>query len=128
MKEEFQIRLKKVMDSHNMKAVELCEKTGIPKGAVSYYLNGKSVPKADRLYVLAKALDVSEAWLMGYDVPMARTQEQKNNDAIADIVVRLRTDNEFFDVVEALQTDPNFYSAVLSIHALAAQTNDAANK
>lgn len=128
MKEEFQVRLKKVMDAHNMKAVDLCEKTGIPKGQVSYYLNGKSVPKADRLYVLAKALDVSEAWLMGYDVPMARTQEQKNNDTIASIVVKLRTDNEFLDVVDALQTDPNFYSAVLSIRALAAQTNDAANK
>lgn len=127
MKEEFKVRLKKAMDAHNMKAVDLCEKTGIPKGAVSYYLSGKSVPKADRLYLICKALDVSEAWLLGYDVAMARTQAQKNNDAIANIVVKLRTDSEFLDVVDALQTDPNFYSAVLSIRALAAKTNDAAN-
>ena len=128
MKEEFTVRLKKAMDAKNMKAVDLCERTGIPKGAVSYYLNGRSVPKADRLYLISKALDVSEAWLLGYDVGMARTQAQKNNDTIASIVVKLRADSEFLDVVDALQTDPNFYSAVLSIRALAAKTNNATNK
>jgi transcriptional regulator with XRE-family HTH domain len=127
MKEEFKIRLKKAMDAHNMKAVELCEKTGIPKGAVSYYLSGKSVPKADRLYLICKVLDVSEAWLLGYDVPMARSQEQKNNDTIASIVVELKTNNEFFDVVEALRTDPEFMAAVLSIRNLAVKGNGTPN-
>lgn len=39
---------------------------------------------------------------MGYDVPMETPQEQKNNDAIADIIVRLRTDQKFFLSVDAL--------------------------
>jgi len=126
MKEEFKVRLKKALDARNMKAVDLVEKTGIPKGAVSYYLNGRSVPKADRLYLICMALDVSEAWLLGYDVDMARTQVQKNNDAIANIVVKLKTDNEFFDVVDALRTDPEFMAAVLSIRNLATK-NDTVN-
>lgn len=128
MKEEFKVRLKKAMDARNMKAVDLVERTGIHKGTISYYLSGKSTPKSDKLYLISKALDVSEAWLLGYDVGMARTQAQKNNDTIASIVVRLRTDDEFLDVVDALQTDPNFYSAVLSIHALAAKPNDVNGK
>ena len=128
MKEEFKVRLKKAMNARNLKAVDLVERTGIPKGAISYYLSGRSTPKSDRLYLIAKTLDVSEAWLLGYDVPTARTKEQKNNDTIASIVVKLRTDDEFFDVVNALQTDPNFYSAVLSIHALTAKDDDVTNK
>ena len=124
MKEEFKVRLKKAMDARNMKAVDLVERTGIPKGAISYYLSGKSTPKADRLYLLSKALDVSEAWLLGYDVPMVRTQAQKNNDTIASIVVDLRTDNEFLDLVDALRTDPEFRAAVQSIRSLAVKASD----
>lgn len=72
VKEEFKDRLKKALEIRNMKAVDLCEKTKIPKGAISYYLAGKSTPKADRLYLICKALDVSEAWILGYDVEMER--------------------------------------------------------
>lgn len=99
---DFKFRLKQAMDARDMKAVDLCNKTGIPKGAISYYLNGRSEPKADRLYNIAKALDVSEAWLLGYDVDMERTNAQKNNDTIASIVVRMRTDKAFFAAAKAL--------------------------
>lgn len=82
MKEEFKDRLKKALEIRNMKAVDLVEKTGIPKGAVSYYLNGKSTPKADRLYLICKALDVSEAWMLGYDVEMEKDSEGKEKPTV----------------------------------------------
>ena len=37
---------------------------------MSQYLKGSFEPKPERVSALAKALKVSEAWLMGYDVPM----------------------------------------------------------
>ena len=95
-------RLQMALDMRNMKAADLCQKTGIPKGAVSYYLSGKSEPKADRLYIICKALDVAEAWMLGYDVPIEKTPKQKNNDAIADIVVKLRTDEDFLLAVKKI--------------------------
>jgi transcriptional regulator with XRE-family HTH domain len=55
-----------------MKQSELCQITKIPKSAVSQYVSGAFEPKQDRIYLMAKALNVSEAWLMGYDVPMER--------------------------------------------------------
>lgn len=64
-------RIRKGLSIKNMKASELCEKTGIPKSAMSQYINGKFEPKQDRLYLIAKALDVSEPWLMGFDVPIS---------------------------------------------------------
>lgn len=95
-------RIQQAMDIRNMKAVDICEKTGIPKSSMSMYLSGKVEPKSDRLYKIAKCLDVAESWLLGYDVPMERTKAQKNNDAISDIVVRLRTDDRFLLAVKRI--------------------------
>lgn len=99
---ELKERLQYALKSKNMRAAELCERTGIPKGAISYYLAGKSQPKADRLYIIAKALDVSEAWLLGFDVPMTRTAEQKKNDDLVQVIAKLRKDPDFFEVVSIL--------------------------
>lgn len=98
------------MTANNMKAVDLCERTGIPKSAVSYYLSGKSTPKSDRLYLIGRALDVSEAWLLGYDVPKERDNAQKKNDKLAQLVMRMRRDEAFFNAVSKLSdlSDDNF--------------------
>ena len=103
---ELKDRLQEALARKGWKAVDLVEKTGTPKGAVSYYLAGKSKPKADRLYIIAKALDVSEAWLLGYDVPMARSDDQKRNDKLAELIVKLRTDEKFYNTVAALADLP----------------------
>lgn len=66
---EFHIRLQQAMDMRKINQTELCEKTGIPKSAMSQYISGAFKPKQKRTYLLAQALDVDEAWLMGYDVP-----------------------------------------------------------
>ena len=99
---ELRDRLSEALNRKGWKAVDLVEKTGIPKGAVSYYLAGRSKPKTDRLYILAQALDVSEAWLLGYDVPMTRTDDQKKNDQLAKLIVKLRSDEGFYNTVVAL--------------------------
>jgi transcriptional regulator with XRE-family HTH domain len=99
---DFKNRLKMALDMRNMRAVDLVEAAGVPKSAISFYLAGKSKPKADRLYQIARALDVSEAWLLGYDVPMQRTDDQKKNDQLAKLIVRMRTDERFYNNVVLL--------------------------
>ena len=74
-RESCAIRIKRALSIRAMKQSELCRITNIPKSAISQYLSGCFEPKQDRIYLIAKTLDVSEAWLMGYDVPMER---QKN--------------------------------------------------
>lgn len=101
-REKLSVRLKEAMDIRGFRAVDLIDRTGIPKVTLSYYMSGKTEPKADRVYTLAKALDVSEAWLLGFDVPMYRTDEQKKNDALAEIVVRLRKDEKLYNLVVKL--------------------------
>lgn len=99
---EMRDRLREAMERRGMRAVDLVEATGIPKGTISYYLSGKTEPKADRLYLLAQVLDVNEAWLLGYEVPMLRSSNQKKNDQLARLIVRLKTDERLFNVVSAL--------------------------
>lgn len=73
-------RIATALAIRNMKQSELCEITKIPKSAISQYISGAFEPKQDRIYLIAQALDVSEAWLMGYDVPMDRGKKMSPNE------------------------------------------------
>lgn len=106
-KAELKDRLKFALKTKRMKAVELCNQTNIPTSAMSYYMSGRFEPKADRIYLMAKALDVSEAWLMGYDVPMERPEQAKKDDKLVELVVRLRRDNKLFSIVSDLSDLPD---------------------
>lgn len=46
--------------------------SGVSKGQISHYLKGTYEAAQTSLYNLAKALNVSEAWLMGFDVNKTR--------------------------------------------------------
>ena len=65
-------RIAKALTIRNMKQAELCKLANVPKSSLSLYLSGAYEPKQDRIYSIAQVLNVSEAWLMGYDVPMER--------------------------------------------------------
>ena len=67
---DFAERLRIALDFRNMKATKLSALTGINKSTISQYLSKEYEPKRDRLELFAKTLNVNEAWLIGYDVPM----------------------------------------------------------
>lgn len=69
-------RIEKALLIRQMKQSELCKRANIPKSSLSLYLRGAYEPKQDRIYMMAKALNVSEVWLMGYDAPMERSEPQ----------------------------------------------------
>lgn len=78
---DFKDRLLEAIEKSGLKQADIVDRTGISKGALSSYLSGKYKPKQDNTYRLAKALNVDEGWLMGYDVPM-RPNSTKSNYAI----------------------------------------------
>lgn len=70
-------RLKQIMSERNLKQVDIlnltkpyCEKHKVKLGRndISQYVSGKVTPRQTKIYILAEALNVSEAWLMGFDV------------------------------------------------------------
>ena len=95
-------RLKLAMDMAHKKQTDLAEMTGLNKATISRYITGRHEPKADAISSLASALNVSEMWLWGYDVPMERTDFQKKNDQLVKLVIRLRKDERFAHAVAML--------------------------
>lgn len=77
-------RIKEAMKIREMKQIDLAKATGISKPAISQYVSGKYVPKQAATFLIAKALNVSEAWLMGYDVPMERVAPPPKADALTE--------------------------------------------
>lgn len=90
-------RIKKRRKELGLSAEQLGEKLGKNRATIYRYENGdiENLP-LDILEPIAEALATTPQYLMGWE------KVQKNNDAIADIVIRLRTDGEFLDVVSCL--------------------------
>lgn len=63
-------RLNEALQIRGMTAAELAQKTGLNKSSVSRYLSGKAIPRSLAIGSMASALNVSPAWVLGYDVPM----------------------------------------------------------
>lgn len=89
MKNTTAARLQQVMSERNLKQVDVIslskphqKELGVKlgKSALSQYINGKSTPDQEKLVLLSKTLGVSEAWLMGYDAPMANDQQPNSHD------------------------------------------------
>ena len=70
-------RIKEGMELRGLKQADLVERTGISKGALSSYISGRYAPKQNNIYLIAKALNVSEAWLMGINVSAERVTNAK---------------------------------------------------
>lgn len=79
------VRLRQIMRERNLRQADILKMTEpfckqfmvkINKSDLSQFVNGKVVPGQWKLAVLAMALNVSEAWLMGCDVPMERAFEK----------------------------------------------------
>lgn len=83
---EIKDRLKKALDASGMTLTELANKSGIGKGSISKYLHGAVIPKQSAVGELARALHVSPAWLLGFDVNEDGTavQAQLDLDALTD--------------------------------------------
>lgn len=84
-------RLKQIMDMRGLKQIDIinsaqpyCDayKIKLGRNDISQYLSGKVEPRQNKLYILAKALNVSEAWLMGYDVSMERKDDRDSRERL----------------------------------------------
>ncbi|HDJ4966681.1 helix-turn-helix domain-containing protein [Staphylococcus aureus] len=116
MKESFSSRLKKAMLDKQMKQIDIINKSKllsdngakITKTDLSQYVNDKTSPGQKKLYVLSKVLDVSEAWLLGYDVsPKRPTDEERhlnqNEQIIAAHIKDDVTDEEMKEIVNFIE-------------------------
>ena len=72
MESTFSERLKKALASAKMRPSQLAAATGLSKARISQYMNGIYEPKSQAAFLIARALNVSEAWLIGEGGSMER--------------------------------------------------------
>ena len=110
-------RLKQIMVERNLRQVDIlkltepyCQKYNVKmnKSDISQYCSGKTEPNQDKLFVLGKALQVNEAWLMGFDVPEANFDSRNNfSDSeilyIANMLTTIKGTNEYIATIEIIK-------------------------
>lgn len=78
---------------------ELSEEWGFPYSTVSEWVNGRKYPRIDRIEVMADYFGIQKSDL----IEDKMTEEKgKDNEALASIIVRMRSDKDFFAAVETL--------------------------
>lgn len=61
-------RLNEALYMRGMTAAELANASGINKSSLSRYLTGENIPRSKAIGKMAQALNVSPAWILGYNV------------------------------------------------------------
>lgn len=94
MKKEISDRLKEAIEMRNLKQIDLAEKGNLDKGQLSSWISGKYKPRQNNIATLSEILDVNEAWLMGYDVPIEREDMYVFTDESAIMNSRISKDEQ----------------------------------
>ena len=99
----FSERLREGLEARSLTQADLARLTGLHTSSISQYVTGRCDAKQAALYKIARALNVSEAWLMGYDAPALSEPINKTNKKLDKLVKKLdRLDAEDFQEVEAI--------------------------
>ena len=90
-------KIKELRKERDMNLEDVAKIVGVGKSTVRKWETGMiENMKRDKIAALAKALGTSPAYLMGWE------EDDKKNDTISDVVVRMRTDETFMSAVENL--------------------------
>lgn len=119
-------RLRELMAEKNWKQVDIInhskqfqEKLGVKlgKSALSQYVNGVQAPDQKKLALLALIFDVSEAWLMGYDVPREREVKTETEPEYTTSDLRKMAENaKTFDGKPLNEEDINAIQNIIEIY------------
>lgn len=100
-KETLSKNLKYYIEKSGKDRRELAEIWGFPYSTLTEWINAKKYPRIDRIEIMADYFGILKS-----DLIEEKTEEhremQKNNDTLTDIIVRARTDEDFFLLLETI--------------------------
>ena len=101
-KEVFAKNLRRYAERSDKSQKEIAEVVHVSTATVSDWFNAKKFPRIDKIEALADYFGILKSDLIE-DKTEEREKMQKNNDVMTDIVLRLRTDNEYLSVCVLLK-------------------------
>lgn len=78
---------------------QLAEIWGFPYSTVTGWVNGQKYPRIDRIEIMADYFGIQKSDLIEEKLT---AENEKDNDMLADIIVRMRTDEDFCMLVKRL--------------------------
>lgn len=96
-------RIKKLREAKGYTQEELAKRLNTSKQAIGKYEKEivTNIP-SDRLEAMARILDTTPEYILGWDEKYNVVETQKNNDIVTDIIIRMQRDPDFFDVAQIL--------------------------
>lgn len=120
-------RLKQLMKERGIKQIDIlnlaapyCKKYGVKlnKNDLSQYVNGKVEPGQHKLFILSLALDVNEAWLMGFDEVSMSREAQGNAQEPKQLKNSFHLTDHEKEVIIAYRQKPHMQNAVDTLLSL----------
>lgn len=103
-------RLNEAFNASGLTQTELCERTGLTKGAISSYLSGRYFPKQKTIERLAKALNVLPEYLMGW------AEEDGITVSSEDLIdFSIRKDKDLYAIFERATQDKSYRERLIKI-------------
>lgn len=92
-------RIRSLRKEKGITQIEMAALLHTTKQTISKYEKGivTNIP-SDRIEALARILGTTPEYILGWD----QERIEKNNDFIAEVVVKMRTDEWFYDAIEKL--------------------------
>ena len=98
-KEVFAKNLKYYMERAGKTQKEMADIVGVSAPTFNEWIKAKKYPRIDKIEILANYFGILKSDLIE---EKELSDTQRNNNTMADIIVRLRNDPDFFEVVETL--------------------------
>ena len=114
-KEVMAKNLKYYVERSGRSQKELAEIVGVSTSTFNDWVKAKNYPRIDKIELLANYFGILKSDLIE-EKSEEHKQMQEKNDAMTDIIVRMRTDNDFFEIVKRLNgLDPDKLSGLLAL-------------
>lgn len=96
-REIFAKNLSYYVNRSNRSQIEIAEAVGVAAPTLNTWLKGKKYPRIDKIELLADYFGIKKSDLIEERI----TEEMsRDNDTVASIIVRLRSDKEFLSIVD----------------------------
>lgn len=103
------------MDRKGVTNQQICDDLGFKYTTFMDWIKGVTYPRIGKVELMANYFGILKSDLIEERTP-ERIERKKKNDALTDIVVRLRTDNEFATFCEkASQLTPEQFASVMQV-------------
>lgn len=100
-KETLAKNLSYYIDKSGKTKKDIAEIVGVAPSTLNEWTKGKKYPRIDKIELLANYFKILKSDLIEERTEEHRKIQEKNN-ALTDVTIRMRSDNEFFSIVEGL--------------------------